>query len=462
MKIFQYIVFVMAGVLFFTSCEKSLEEINADPTRLTEVAMSLMLPEILGQAAYNQGTNPARVAGIITQQFVGVDAQQLQYNDYVLGEDAMNNYWRTGLYAGSLKSCQVLIDQATRDGATFYSGVAKIIMANEYGIATSMFGEIPFSEALQGVDNLKPAYDSQEQIYAGVLSLLDQGIADLASSTGYVSGDLIFSGDAAAWIATANALKARYSMQLSKRIGDKASNDALSAIANAFTSAAGQPVFNFGTAQTDNWPLAKFGVDRPGTLGIDDRFAQAMTDRNDPRISKYMEGAPGAWIYYNSPNSNLIWGRNNAPVPLISYAEVKFIEAEAIARTGGDASATLAEAITASMELNEVAADDYADYVAANGSVSGSVDEQVTKIMEEAYYGYFGHSFIQVWCNYRRTGVPALTPDPDASPGFDPSGIVPQRYLYVESETQTNAVNVQAARDRQGGGLLDNPVWAFE
>jgi len=114
------------------------------------------------------------------------------------------------------------------------------------------------------------------------------------------------------------------------------------------------------------------------------------------------------------------------------------------------------------MELNEVAADDYADYVAANGSVSGSVDEQVAKIMEEAYYGYFGHSFIQVWCNYRRTGVPALTPDPDASPGFDPSGIVPQRYLYVESETQTNAVNVQAARDRQGGGLLDNPVWAFE
>lgn len=455
MKFFKYITFLMAGVLFLASCETSLEEINQDPTRLSEVAMPLMLPEILGQAAYNQGNNTARVAGIITQQLLGVDAQQLQYNDYVLGEDAMNNYWRTGLYAGSLKSCQVLIDKAGVEGATFYSGVAKIIMANEYGIATSMFGDIPFSEALQGVDNLKPAYDTQEQVYAGVLAMLDAGIADLSSASGYVGGDLIFGGDAAAWIATANAFKARYSIQLSKR-DNKAAENALAALSLAFSDAAGQPIFAFETSQTANWTLAKFGNDRPGTLGIDDRFVDAMTAKADPRGSKYYAGEAGAYVYYDVTNPSLVWGRNDAKVPLISLAELKFIEAEALAITGANADAALAEAITASMELNEVAADDYADYVAANSTAS------INKIMEEAYYGLFGHSFVQVWNNYRRTGIPALVPDPDASPGLDPSGIVPQRYLYVESETQTNSVNVQAARDRQGGGLLDNATWAFQ
>ncbi len=57
---------------------------------------------------------------------------------------------------------------------------------------------------------------------------------------------------------------------------------------------------------------------------------------------------------------------------------------------------------------------------------------------------------------------PALTPSPIGSNGFNPSGVVPRRYLYVESETQTNKDNVAAARAAQGGALLDVDVWAFE
>jgi len=45
--------------------------------------------------------------------------------------------------------------------------------------------------------------------------------------------------------------------------------------------------------------------------------------------------------------------------------------------------------------------------------------------------------------------------------GFNRSGSVPIRFLYPESESQTNAENVEAAKGRQDGALLDSPLWAF-
>jgi len=121
MKIFNYI-FIVCLAIGASSCTGSLEEVNTDPTRLSQVDLRLLLPEVEAQAANNLGFNPHRVAGIVMQQFLGLDAQQLAYNDYILGEDVMNNYWRTGLYAGSLKSAQVMIDQAVEEGNPFYSG----------------------------------------------------------------------------------------------------------------------------------------------------------------------------------------------------------------------------------------------------------------------------------------------------------------------------------------------------
>ncbi len=459
MKYLSYILIVT--VLLFSACsEETFEELNTDPTQLSDVEMRLILPEILTQAAFNKGATPGRMAGIVMQQFEGFDAQQVAYTSYVIGSDAFNNYWRFGMYAGLLRSCQVLNDKAAEEGSTFYSGVAKTLMASEYGLLTSFFGDVPFSEALKGTENLKPKYDTQESVYNGVLSMLDQAISDLGSGTGYAGGDLIYDGDAAKWTAVARALKARYQMHLSKRNGSAAS-DALSSLSGAFTSLADQPTFQFGTAEIDNWSLGKFGLERPNTLVIANSFAERMD--GDPRQSKYMVTDGTTWFYWENANPDLVWGANNAGVPLISYVEVKFLEAEALARTGSDPSAALAAGITASMEQVGLAEADYADYVTANSDVSGlGMEEQVQKIIEEAYKAYYGYNFSEVWSNFRRTGYPAITPDPNGSNGFNPSGGVPKRFPYVVSEAQTNADNLEAARSAQSGALLDVPVWAFQ
>lgn len=464
MKLFKYISFLLMGLLLMPSCEKTLDEINQDPSRLSSVEMRLMLPEILSQSAYNKGATVGRAAGLITQQFVGIDAQQIQIYNYVLGEDAFNNYWQTGLYAGVLRSCKVLTEKAEEEGAPFYSGVAKIIMANEYALAASMFGDIPFSQALLGTENTKPDYDAQESVYIGVQAMLTDAISDLNQGAGYVGGDLIFDGDAALWIATANALKARYAMHLVKRDANKASTDALSAIGGAITSTSTQPNFAFGSAQIDNWSLAKFGIERTATLAINNGFADLMIAKDDTlRQETYMEFDGSDWTFFNLDNPKLVWGRSDAVIPLISYAEVKFLEAEALVRTNGpdaDVQAALEAAITASMEMVGVTDP---DYIAEYADLAGlSSEEKIQRIIEEAYVAYYGHNFLENWTNYRRTGYPDLTPPALGVNGFNPSGVVPRRFLYVASETQTNMANVQAARARQNGGLLDADTWAFE
>lgn len=444
---------VLIMALFISSCEKDLAQLNIDPTNPDDVNLNLLMPEILSSSAFNQGTNPARVAGMVLQQLYGIDAQQIAYTNYVLGEDVMNGYWGTGLYAGVLRSCDVIIKKSTEAARPFYGAVAKIVMANELGKATSMFGDIPFSQAFQGTDNLKPAYDSQESVYAAVQSLLDEAARDLEAMTdggGYFGGDLVYGGDAAAWAKAAHAFKARYYIHTSKRNAGDVAN-AKAELAQAFGSNAENPTFQFTTSTTANWSLAKFGIERPSTLAFDEDFA-TMLD-GDPRQGVYTFFDGTFWQYFDAPEGALLWGRSDAGIPMISYVELAFIQAEITMREGGDATADLAAAVAASFEL--VGVED-------NGYIAALPAANMETIMTEAYKAYYGFNFLEGWSNWRRTGIPSLSPVPGGAGGLNPSGAIPQRFLYVESETQTNRENVDAARAAQGGALLDVPVWAFQ
>jgi len=449
-NILKYTSLLFLSLMMF-SCSESLEEINTDPTNPTAVGLDLQLPEVLSSSAFNEGNNPNRVAGIIMQQLLGQDAQQLAYNSYVLGEDVMNNYWRTGLYAGVLRSADVMVDKAVEDGRPFYEAVGKIIMANELGKATACFGDMPFSQAFD-TDNLQPGYDTQEAIYGSVQTLLTEAINTLnAGGGGYFGGDLIYGGDVASWVKVAHAFKARYHMHVSKRTGDYSA--AMSEAGMAMASNAENPYFQFEASATANHSFAKFGIERPSTLGIDGRFADMMT--GDPRQDSYMYTDGTTWWYFDSATGgSMHWAQSDVAMPLITHTEMAFIMAEATMRNGNDASGALATAVESSFDL--IGVEGGAAYAAALPDASEAT------IMTEAYKAYYGFNFHETWMNWRRTGIPALSPTPDASSGLNPSGAVPVRYLYAESESQTNSANVEAAKAAQGGALLDASLWAFQ
>ncbi len=461
----------LVGLLIFSACE-NLEEINIDPTRPADVDLNLMLPEAIAQTMFNQGTNPARVAGIIMQQYQGFDAQQVAYTDYVLPDVTFNNYWRTGLYAGSLRSANLIIQKAEVENAPHYAGIAKVLMAAGYGDAAAYFGDIPYSEALQGIDNLKPAYDTQQAVYEGVQSLLDQAITDFAQAAGPVApggDDLIFGGDAGKWTTAAYALKARYLMHTIKR-NPGAASTILDIVRNkAFQSIDDEPSHTWGTAQTDNNPLAKFGVDRPNTLIIDAQFSSRLDASSDPRKAAYMiPNDPDNVEYYaffdDGADGALHWAQNNSTIPLITLEELKFIEAELEMMAGNDTAAgeAMSNAISENMARLKIDGTDYLAAVQATFDAAGSMTDKHEIIMNEAYVAYFGHAFHQSWVNYRRTGFPALTPSPQGDNGLNPGGEIPRRYIYPISESETNSANLEAAINRQGGGLMNVHLWAFE
>jgi hypothetical protein len=457
----------------FNSCD--LAQTNIDPTRQIDVDMNLILPTAISQTAYNQSALPARMPGIIMQQFIGFDAQQVSYTDYLITRDEFNNYWNFGLYAGALKDCDVIINKAMEDGQIHYEAIAKVLMAYNYGMAAMMFGDIPFSEALQGLDNLKPAYDTQEEVYTGVQQLLDEAITLLGQDgpeAGPAADDLIYGGEPASWLATAHALKARFHLHLSKRDPD-AYNKVLSELGMAFTGLDGQPDFAWENSLNAACPLAAFGIERSNTMNIDDRFFEWMNSKNDPRIESYMEPAINAdgdttgWVFHQTGNSDLYWAQNNTVVPLISFVELEFMRAEALLMTGAsdaDVEAALESGIAASMQQIGIDSAAYGAYVAAQADLSSfnNREDKLAHIIEEAYTSFYGHAFLEVWNNYRRTGYPALTPSPNGTNGLNPGGGIPRRFPLPVDESTTNSANFQAALERQNGGLMDVDTWANE
>ncbi len=463
-----YLFATIAGLLFSTtSCD--FGNLNVDPTQLSSVELRSMLPAALSQMAYNQGALAGRMPGILMQHFIGFDAQQVPYTTYKINEADMNNLWVTGMYVGAMRDCDVIIKQATEEEQPYYVGIAKIIMAHELDIVTTFWGDAPFSEAFEGNEQLKPSFDLQSDLYATMFRLLDEALAELSKPSvpgGPAGDDLIFGGDAASWIATAHALKARLHIQMTKKGAADHAAQALTELQKAFTSVDEEPMFHFGTAKTESNPYAQFGSQRPKTLIINPAFHDAMDDKGDPRIDKYMAWDGSDWRFYDGPASDLFWSRNDSPLPIISYTEVKFIEAEAKLYTGDDAGAetALEEAITASMDQLGVAPDDYNGYVAGYGNFTGmtTLEEKLEHLITEKYYALYAQAEPEIWSDYRRTGYPALTPVPGGDHGLNPGGQIPRRFIYPSDERSTNDVKMQEAIDRLGADDMAHDIWVFK
>ncbi|WP_010230136.1 SusD/RagB family nutrient-binding outer membrane lipoprotein [Gillisia marina] len=451
-NIFKILLTAIFSFAMLISCD--YDDVNQDPTRPggESVELVAIVPAMQTQTHRNIDAVLGRYAGIIMQQWQGFDAQQLQYTSYVIGENDTDNPWDFGLYTGSMRDAADIIERATNSGALNTRGVAKIYMAINLGIATNVWGDVPYSEAFLGKENLSPKYDDQEEIYGVLQTLLSGAIEDLnAEDPAGIQGDLI-GGSNDQWIAAAHSLKARFYMQQTS-VNSNAPQLALDELDMAVSSNSAQLNFQFENTQNGGHPLALFGFQRPNTMIIDGFFSDLMMD--DPRMDKYMFEEEGNFFFFDSSNPNLFWAQLDSPNPVISYSETKFLEAEALERTGGDGTEALQAAVRANMAYLGVSSAAIDTYIAGLGEAN------IETIILEKYKAMYGQSPMQVWNDYRRTGFPNITPNENGVNGNNPSGIVPRRLLYPISERLSNPDEYQAAIDAQGGHLLDDDIWVF-
>jgi hypothetical protein len=449
-KIFLTAFFSIAVMI---SCE--YDDVNQDPTRPggDNVPLVAIVPAMQTQTHRNIVSEVGRYAGIIMQQWQGFDAQQLEYTSYVIGESEPDAVWNFGFYTGSMRDATDIIERATATNAFNTRGVAKIYMAINLGLVTNAWGDVPYSEAFLGQENLSPKYDDQQEIYNTLQTLLSEAIDDLnAEDPVGIQGDLL-NGSNEQWISAAHSLKARFYIEQTN-VNPNAAQLALDELDMAVSSNIDQLNFQFENTINGGHPLALFGLQRINTIIIDDFFANLMM--GDPRMDLYMTEADGGnFLYFQANNPDLFWAQLNSPSPVISYSETKFIESEALERTGRDGTDALEEAIRSNMSYLGILSPEIDTYLNTLTEIN------IQTIIIEKYKAMYGQVPMQVWNDYRRTGFPDIIPNPNGANPLNPSGIVPRRLLYTISQRLSNPEEYQAAIDAQGGHLLDDDIWVF-
>lgn len=203
-----------ALVFVATGCEKNFLDINVDPNNPARVSVDQLLTsaEVNMVNSFGIGnpglSTPASILVHQTVQRGSVDA----YN--VNGEDfQIQTAWQN-LYSGALEDFKKIVDDEVNTDP-FYTGAARILTAYTYSIMVDLWGDIPFSEALQGAEAQFPHYDDDAAIYPQLFSMIDEGIAEIGSADeGDRPADVIYNGDLDLWRQFANTLKLKMYNQI--------------------------------------------------------------------------------------------------------------------------------------------------------------------------------------------------------------------------------------------------------
>jgi hypothetical protein len=427
---------VIFSLFLLAAC--NLEEINENPNVPQDVPLSTLLPPAQKGLTDAQGGRIFRYTNIFGQQMEGVDNQELLIENYQPDELFVGNVW-SDLYVGSMVNLQLIIERADAEGSPHYAGVARVLMAQALGILTDVWGDVPYDQANQGSAFPNPEYDSQEAIYGDIQGLLDRAINDLSQPESIFSpgsDDLMYNGNLDSWIRSAYVMKARYYLHITKR-DPSIYTEALTALQNGYAGAGNDLLYPYLGTGTDINPLSSFFTITP-YAEIDPQFIDLLNSLDDPRIDFAFEIIP---FTGGRRRPGDFFAAPDAPVRLASYLEQLFLLAEAELRNGNapGAEVALQEAVELSMnqvsgfEIPQEEIDAYRDLHAI---LDGSFEENLRRIIIQKYIGMFTSP--EPWTDFRRTGYPELEPNPNGSTSANPSGEIPRRLIYPQSERLRN------------------------
>ena len=457
-----------ATSLVITSCRQELD-INVDPNNPSQASLPGLLSGSQVGFAFALGGEGTRMPASIVQHYAGHRAQPLDYAQYRITSSATDGTW-TALY-NTLMDMKELENKAAASGSQAYVGVSKLLQAHAFSVITDMFGDVPFSEALQGRTNITPAYDKQENIYPALITMIDEGLTALSAGTETISGDVVYGGDVAKWKKYGNSLKLRLLNHLSSRQPNAAANFLASNPSLIETSVDDAKVA-FGSVAANANPIYQFDVlSGRSDQAVSSTIVDKMKALSDPRVGVYFEpvannvlGLKGQYLG-NAPGNDEEDSKKNrysrvgsayasikAPVVLMSAAEVNFIKAEVYHRASDlRAQAAYQAAITQDFAALGLSSSAAAYLANANVAYNGTLQ----RIMEQKWITMFQASY-ESWVDWRRTGFPVLTPAASNAT----SNVIPRNLPYPDVEINSNRANLVA-----GPGIpipytgLSNRVW---
>ena len=419
--------------------------LTENPNSPTEATMTQMLVAVQSNMFTRLEGQLARNATIYTQQVIGAFNQQLTYaTQYQVVEGDISGQMSAFYTGAGLVGLRKVQAFARESDDKFIEGIAKIWEGFAFGMATSMWGDLPYSEA-NNAEILTPKLDAQQEIYTAVQQRIDEGIVLLqgAPTTGTCDpADLIYcastttrANQISRWVAAANTMKARFYLHLVERNGNAAYQLALTAatkgILEAPTSATqamhGQAPGDFrafhGTTTDDGNIWAQF-LNQRQDIVAGNVMVSLLTSRNDPRIAAYFD-ANSQGNYRGMDENVKVVGTGAASVvnasvrrayafrqPILTWAENQLILAEAKFKlTGADAALPHVNAVRVAAGMPAL--------------VSVTFDD----VMLEKYIAQFQN--IDTWNDFKRTCIPLLKP-------YGTVAAVPGRLPYGSAERTNN------------------------
>ena len=485
------LLFSLIILVSVTSCQ-DLSEINENPNNVNETHPQLLLTNISENAFEVAGTGAMYAARMLVQtdgenrsQYYNWD--RASFNDYdMLGEVTK------------------MMEEAQRIESDTYIALAKFFRAYYFYNLTLTFGDVPYSEALQGESNqiFTPKYDAQKDVFIGILSELEEANNLLDGNNDIIYGDIIYGGNALNWQKLINSFRLKVLITLSKKENDPELNikSAFASIVNndpimQSNNDSGQLVF----LDQDGSRYTEFNSSGYGSgMYMSSTFIERLQDRQDPRLfifcgrtknakeaglaiddfNAYEGGDPLA--PYAEVNDKAAQGDvskvnlrystdpTTEPHALLSYSELEFILAEASVRNwiNSNAETHYNNAVKASFQFYNTFAKGFESYVessAAEAYLNGNLvsfnnaltmEQKLELILTQKYFTSFLQSGWRMYFDQLRTGYPNFVYHGNSTP--------PNRWIYPTSEYQQNTQNVSEAIKSQfgeGNDLIRELTW---
>ncbi|MBC7892278.1 MAG: SusD/RagB family nutrient-binding outer membrane lipoprotein [Sphingobacteriaceae bacterium] len=490
--------------LLLVSCDKGFDELNINPTALTAVEPAYQFNTAVVNSAPGYG-NLSYETTIVKQMITPFSGQGSAANFNQDNRGVSSGNWNT--YYNTIIRELVDVIRQTKDvpaRSNLYN-MARIWKAYSFMVLTDTYGDVPYKQAglsyLEGI--VTPVYDSQESVYADILTELETASAALDAAKPRVTSDVLYDGDIPRWKRFGYSLLLRGGMRLSKINPTKAAEVVGKAVAGGVMQSNDDNAIIRHTANFSNPVGGQLNGGQSAFFYLAEDFVDFLSKTADPRLSsiavRYVGATSGAQQVESRANRSpavqigaplgfdnttistavtakklaSLWDYSQldrtrmagllAPSFLVTYAQTQLLLAEAAFRkwTTGDAAALYANGIRSHMRQlatygtsTAVADAAITTYLTANPLVAGKELEQINT-------QYWVASFLigpETWANFRRSGFPVLAPNPYPGSDLKTEGFI-RRLTYTDAELNVNKTNVQLAIDRQGPNLLDTRVW---
>jgi hypothetical protein len=458
------------GVMaFVTSCDENLADLNIDPKEPTEVPAEVLftygqfnLVKQMVNADYNHNVDRFW-SNFLTQTTYIQEASYDASNRDVGGTMWDNIYTECLFELADAKRILRAQEVSPTQAPIVENQIAMIKVMEVYAwqYLVDNFGAVPFREALD-INNVVPAYDDADFIYAAITDSLQSAIAAFDGDVDGFSAeaDILYGGDIEKWQKFANSLLLKIGIRLADVDASTASQLVNDAVAGGvFESNADNAVFQFLDAQPYVNPIYDYFIydNRASDFVATQFFIDMLEGLNDPRIASYFDENRPSYTggvyggvgnaYNNLTHVDPAITEATFPGTILDYSFVAFSLAEAVERSfiSGDAAEYYEAAIRASFEawgLSESDADAYlAQSSVAYATAAGDFKEKIGMQKYIALYNQ-GH---EAWTEARRLNYPALLP---AASNSRPN---PKRMIYPTTEKLINSANYNAALAAIGG-----------